>query len=241
MKIFLCDDAASDRARLKGLIDAYASKHQIDYTLSEFESAEALLEAIASPAAFPTLLFLDIYMNNLTGMDAAKKLYAMGYRGSVIFTTTSREHAVDSYSVDADGYLIKPVASEDFEHAMDRCRAKWEQHLRYLTVISDRLSVNIFLKNIYYIETGNDHCCLIHTTTGIVRTATPMNELEKELQGDKAFVRCYRSYIVNLNMVQTVEDTQLIMKNGDPVMITLRNKTKIHKAIADFLWAQTRE
>jgi DNA-binding LytR/AlgR family response regulator len=103
------------------------------------------------------------------------------------------------------------------------------------------VAINIFLKNIYYIETGKDHCCLIHTTSGVVRTASPMSELEQQLQGEAAFLRCYRSYIVNLNMIQTIEDNQLIMKNGDPVMITLRNKAKIKKEIADYFWSQTRE
>lgn len=241
MKICICDDSASDRAILRQYFEAYALKYQLDYTMTEYESAEALLAHIGNnPAGFPTLLFMDIYMNRITGMEAAKSLYDMGFSGNIIFTTSSPEYAVESYKVDAAGYLLKPYRQEDFDHALDRCRAKWEEHLKYITVVSDRLSVNIFLKNIYYIETGKDHCCLIHTTGGITRTASPMNDLEKQLANEPAFLRCYRSYIVNLNMVAHMDDNQLIMKNGDAVMITMRNKAKIKKEIADYFWSQTR-
>jgi len=240
MNICICDDSAADRAALRRHLEAYTAKYHLDYALIEYESAEAMFAHITGPANFPDLLFLDIFMNHVTGMEAARTLIDMGFEGSLIFTTSSADFAVESYKVNASGYLLKPYTQGDLEHAMDRCRSLWEAHLKYLTVTSERLSVNIFLKNIYYIETGKDHCCLIHTTTGIVRTATPMGELENQLSSAGSFLRCYRSYIVNLDMIERMEDNQLIMKNGDPVMITMRNKARIKKEIADYFWSQTR-
>lgn len=85
--------------------------------VDEFSSGEALLERFA-PAAYD-LIFLDQFMEGLSGLDTARRIRARDNLVPLVFVTTSRDHAIDSFGVRACGYLVKPFADEDFARTME--------------------------------------------------------------------------------------------------------------------------
>ena len=120
MWIYLCDDDPVDRFRTEYFLKQYAARRSFRVQIQTFLSAAELLQAFQTAAEPPFLILLDILMSSLDGMAAAKQLRLSGYEGSIVFTTSSTEHALESYSVYADGFLAKPFTYDDFVFTMKR-------------------------------------------------------------------------------------------------------------------------
>ena len=118
MWIYLCDDDPVDRFRTEYFLKQYAARRSFRVQIQTFLSAAELLQAFQTAAEPPFLILLDILMSSLDGMAAAKQLRLSGYEGSIVFTTSSTEHALESYSVYADGFLAKPFTYDDFVFTM---------------------------------------------------------------------------------------------------------------------------
>ncbi|MGN0613473.1 MAG: LytR/AlgR family response regulator transcription factor [Porcipelethomonas sp.] len=116
MRFAIADDSAQDRAELISYIRAYLSEHNITAELSEFDSAESFLAAFRNQTF--QVVFLDIYMKEKSGMEAAQELFASGNSPKIIFLSGSTEFFRQSYAVHAVYYLVKPVVPEEFELAM---------------------------------------------------------------------------------------------------------------------------
>ena len=106
MNIAIVDDLASDRLQLIGKLQTYMQQARIPFTLYEFDSGEAFLEAF-SPGRF-SIVFLDIYMGGMTGMAVAHAIREQDFDCRLIFLTQSEEYLREGYSVNAVHYLIKP-------------------------------------------------------------------------------------------------------------------------------------
>lgn len=240
MKIAICDDVLQECGIIKEFLMIFANEENFFYEIFEYHSTKKLLEDYTSSKIEPDLIFLDIYMDNINGMDAAKVLTQKGYQGSIIFATCSDEHAIDSYKVAADGYLKKPFSYDDFTIAMKRCIRRLNTQRKSITAFSNRTEITVYLKDIIYIDTG-DHCCFLHLPDDVVRVNRPIGDMEHELSSEECFLRCHRSFIVNLNKVQSTHTDYFIMQNGEKVLFSVRDKTRVRKYVANYSWKQTRK
>ena len=108
MNIAIIDDLKTDSDRLVGLINTYMEQHRLQCrTMDLFSSGEAFLDTFT--AGKYHLIFLDIYMDGITGMETAKRIRQTDHDCRIIFITTSPEFAVESYNVNASFYLLKPI------------------------------------------------------------------------------------------------------------------------------------
>ncbi|MEG0378174.1 MAG: response regulator, partial [Eubacterium sp.] len=122
MRIAVVDDLPADRAWLAKKLKDYMDKRAIAYTLFPFASGEDFLES-AKCARFD-IVFMDIYMNGMTGIQTADALRYLDMDCKLVFLTTSEEHLRQGYSMNPCHYLIKPPKDEDFLRAMENCRMK---------------------------------------------------------------------------------------------------------------------
>ena len=124
MNIAIIDDIASDAEQLKRIITSYFENRQIPTEIRYFSSAEAFFDDYR-PGNFQ-ILFLDIYMDGITGMEAARRIRNQSDDCILVFVTTSSEFAVESYDVNAAYYLLKPFQPEKLCQNLDsfayRCR-----------------------------------------------------------------------------------------------------------------------
>ena len=109
MLAVICDDLAKDRDILLDFCARYAKNNHLPVAALSFENAGALLQSREARSA--DVIFMDIYMEGALGVDAARILRGKGFRGALVFTTTSREHYADGFDVEASHYLIKPKPS----------------------------------------------------------------------------------------------------------------------------------
>ncbi len=238
MRIAICDDLPEERQIIREYLARYDREHNFEYTPCEYDSAERLLVGLSKEPV--DLIFLDIYMTGMTGMDAAKLLLNGGFGRHIIFTTTSTDHAVDSYNLDVDGYIVKPFSFEAFSLRLNKVAKKWLDSFKSIEVRSDRLAFRIYLRDIDYIESGN-HCTYIHARGTSVRASASIGQIEDELLGEPSFIRCGRGFIVNLNAVKDSDNEFIYMNNGDRILLPIRDKAKIRSQIANYYWSMARE
>lgn len=231
MLIYLCDDSRSDILRLQHYLDTYAGQMKLMFELVSFYSGEELLCAFRQSRRKPELIFLDIYMSKLSGMEAAKKLRTMHYQGGIIFTTSSTEHAMDSYEVDALYYLQKPYDRRHFEHAMARCGFLLQKAKPCFTFTQKKREFSIPYADIVFFETKQSHTVYLHTISGIYSFPGTLTQIIESFRGMDCFLSVGRSYFVNLNHVVGLIGDDLAMSDGSIAQIPLRKRKEILDAV----------
>jgi two-component system, LytTR family, response regulator LytT len=176
------------------------------------------LEYISSDK--PDLIFVDINMPDLNGMDFVKSLKVKTY---IIFTTAYTEYAAEGFKVDAIDYLLKPIGYNDFLKAVNKVKTlidSKEIHSVQVKTSPDHLFVKseykllrIELSKIKYIESMHEYVRIHLTDEKPVMTLVSMKSIEEQLPSDR-FMRVHRSYIVNLERVKVIERNRIVFDNN---------------------------
>ena len=109
LRIAICDDQPSERELLGRFLRAYFAAHPYEYELTEYAGGEPLVDDYEDGCACFDLIFLDIFLDGILGMEAARSLRRFAPRVPIIFLTASPDYALESYDVRAYGYLVKPL------------------------------------------------------------------------------------------------------------------------------------
>lgn len=231
MIIAICDDSTVDLTLSRILIVEYFKKHKKMCSVITYETGSKLLSDYENGTVFDIVL-MDIYVGKELGIDIARKLRETGYENLLIFSTITSEYAIESYSVKANGYILKPYSAARLEGVLDRVL---EQYVTdYVSVKVRNSYVNIMYSDIIYIESCNNRC-ILHTATDEYPLYMRLDEIEKEIIGESSrFLRCHRSYIVNMDHV-VAADEQFHLDNGDSVLIRSKSKAQIKKQYFDYL------
>jgi len=237
MRIGICDDLQEDRNHLIALIRDYYNTRGERVELFEYESAEEMLGGWRDN--WLGCLFLDVYMDGISGMEAARRIRETDSNCMIIFTTTSPDHAIDSYEVRAADYLLKPFGRQEVEEALQWCEQSSAQHLRTLEIISDREPRSVPVRDILYIEVYG-RMCVIHIQGEEIRTNRGLGELEEEL-ADDSFLRCHRSYLVNMSHILRPEGSEFVMADHSRVPIAGESAAKIRQSFFEWSFRQTWE
>lgn len=160
MNIAIIDDISTDAEALKNITVSYFEKKQIRAEICHFSSAEEFFEDY-QPGKFQ-ILFLDIYMDGMTGMEAARRIRRQSDNCILVFVTTSGDFAVESYDVGASYYLLKPFQPEKLCSILDSFQSRHLLASRYIEVVSDRVPIRVPLRSILYADTFRNAVCL-HT------------------------------------------------------------------------------
>lgn len=184
------------------------------------------------------LMFVDINMPDINGLDFVKSLQT---RPQIIFTTAFSEYAFEGFRVDALDYLLKPIGYTDFLKAANKARNHFESNVfhtgkvrgndEYLFVKSSYKIVRIELKNIIYIE-GMREYVRIHFATGkSLMPLISLRTLEEQLPSGK-FMRVHRSYIVNLEKINTIEHNRIIFDDKIHIPVSEQYKEFLQKFLS---------
>lgn len=161
----------------------------------------------------PQLVFLDIQMNNISGLDIARNIPA---ETCVIFTTAHAQYALDGFNLDAVDFLLKPFAYERFCRAVNKALRRMEnipdKHPNYIIVKQEYSNVSILLNDIIYVEALGNYVKIARTHGSNVLTRTNMKTMLQMLPKEK-FLRIHRSYIVHLNKINSFTKNNIYIKD----------------------------
>lgn len=188
------------------------------------------------------LMFLDIKMPQITGIDFMKSL---NQPPAVIFTTAYRDFALEGFEMSAVDYLLKPISFERFMKAIGKVNVtqnatsssqntdKVNSAVRdYIFVREDKRMKKIMLKDIHFIESIKDYVKVI-TESGSVLTYLKMNYLEESLPQNQ-FVRVHKSFIVNIEAIQGYSATEMEVAGVD-IPIGRYYKQNVHEVLKDLI------
>ncbi|WP_180270752.1 LytR/AlgR family response regulator transcription factor [Sporanaerobium hydrogeniformans] len=199
MHIAVCDDSIDELSRISLLLEDYRRKRNRPITYEVFQSATELLETLVVRQF--DLLLLDILMPGVTGMDAAKELRRWNNEIAIIFLTSSREFAVESYRVSAVDYIIKPVREDELFPTIDKQLIKIAQEEAYLTLKTGNGLIKLPFSKIVYVEVIN-RIVQFNLIEGEIReTYGYLADYEGALLATSYFYKPHRSYVVNLHQV----------------------------------------
>lgn len=233
MQIAILDDTLTDRESLYGMVKRYFEERSISASISAYAGGDQLLSSVNHKEF--DLIFLDIMMEGKNGMQIAHELRAQGFKGYLIFITSSTEFAIEGYQVQALNYLIKPTTYEAVENALKVCEQDLRSMQEYIEVKEGRLMVKILLKDIQYTDYYN-HYIQIHTKHHVYRTYLSFADFSKLLEGHMQFVSCYRNMIVNLDYVDTMDHQDFILQDGCHIPIAKAKRQEVRQQYADYLF-----
>lgn len=220
VRIGMCDDNEAELEGLKGLVASYARARGLQFSIDSFQSGEDLLMATGRGAVFD-ILFLDVYMGLTNGVEIAREIRKSDAECRIIFATNSREHAIDGYGVHAIQYLLKPLTAENVLPALDQAMtslARTEE--RYIQLNNKSGYYKFAPSEIIYAE-SDARIVIIHSLErNPLSFYMRLDELEN-LLADERFLRCHKSFLVNLDYVYAVQGHSLLLETGQEIRFSL--------------------
>lgn len=233
MKIAICDDDARQIEVIEGYIKAWAEKNKEAVTVETFLSAERFLFHCTSTTSYD-LLFLDIRMDKITGMELAERIRETDTETAIVFVTADRDFVFRGYEVEALYYLIKPIDEAACEKCLDKVKAKLSlEEGAALVIQTQGKLLKIKHRDLIYLESLS-HYLNICTTQGEYKYRKKIADIEEELKENKNFIRIHRSFIVNLEFVYAIEESGVVMENGVTIPISRQRWRDTHKAFVKF-------
>ena len=233
MRIAIVDDLAAERTLLKDRLERQLQRRTVQADILEYESSETFLEA-AREAPF-TAAFLDIYMDGMTGMEAAKKLRETDTDCLLVFTTTSTDHALEGFQVRALHYLVKPFSEAELSALLDEMLSKLPRPEPILTVKVDGSDIRLCYRDIVSAE-HFAHMISIRTTAGkTLATRQSFKAFTEPLKKDPRFFVCGRGAIVNMENAADFQDAAFCMTDGSRIYVSQELLKAARQAFMEFL------
>lgn len=232
VRILICDDDLKELEKLQQMLKLYGEKRMIPFEITACSAPKEITENIQCSGQFD-ILFLDIFMDAVNGMDLAKLVRRDNQKSRIVFVSTSTDHALDAFGVSASQYLVKPVQYSRFEQTMDALLQK-ELGEPFISVSTGTQVVKLFLRDFVYAETQRHYqavCCSNGTTERFRINSAELFEL---LGGARRFVRVGASYIVNLDYVLRITPDTLELTGGHTVHIPRRALSQLKKEYFDY-------
>lgn len=228
--IVVCDDVEIERLLLKEILCQYFEEINEEVSIVEYDSGETLIADVEEGYVAMDLLFLDIYMKKLNGMETARKLRQIQCKVPIIFLTASPDYAIESYEVQASGYLLKSFSEEKLMKLLNRIL---KTDMKRRVAIKNRRQYRYpCTDDIMYID-SDKHNVTLHLSDGSeIITVDKLGEIEKRIN-EKRFLRCHQSYLVNMDYIKDVED-DFIMEDGTLVPIRVRGRKEILDTYYDY-------
>lgn len=238
LKIAICDDSEFMRSETKKYILKYSFKRDFEYSIDEYGSGEKL---IASKKTYD-LIFMDYQFENAgeDGITIAKALRKMGCDATIIFLSSYPGVVFESFEVGTFRFLVKPIDEGKFNNALDSFLTNVTEVDEVLTIKVNGTTHFIKMKSIYYVE-GYGKYCIIHF--GDNKEQTECHEtlaaVEERLNAD-CFYRCYKSYVVNFKYVESYNHTEVLLANGESIMISRMKYKEFMDRYSNFMLSQRR-
>ena len=224
MNIAVVDDEKVIMEQISGLV----RKQMPDCYLESYATGEGLLEAVKRF----DIVFLDIQMDGMDGIETARSLRKKQDDIVLIFVTGNREYVFDALDLYAFHYLLKPVDENKFREVLERAAGEVEKKKEKRGLFIKKRNLMLDQADILYIESRAKKV-EIHTdgSKDIIEIYATMEELEGQLGED--FYRCHRAYIVNMTHITEYDNDSITITNGDKIYLT---KKKYGDFVKTYMW-----
>lgn len=221
MKIAICDDEIYFAGKLREILMQYLEERHIDFEIELFSSGREFVELGVEMLQYQ-IIFLDINMKQMDGIETAKNVRAYTEESFVVFVTAYIDYSLEGYQVGASRYILKNNLNfrEQIYECMDAITKKMKCFLTRKIFRFQEGEKKIRIENILYIESKLhklefnilEHGLAIYTMYGT------LNELENELE-EYPFLRIHQSFLVNLKYIKCVTGYKVVLSNGQELTV----------------------
>lgn len=220
LQIAVCDDNIDELSNMVQLIDLYRTSRHLNCEHAAFSNGFELISALEKGKRFD-IYCLDIMMPGFTGIDAAKEIRTFDKTAPILFFTSSPEFALESYSVKAINYVLKPISKEKLfftlDEVLEQIKAKEEEDA--VIVKSNEGIQKILISNLVFVEVIG-RIVLYHLRSGkVVECMEPFSAVCDSLLKYGYFMKPHRSYLVNMQYVDTIENHQITLQTLSSVPV----------------------
>ena len=233
LQIAVVEDTERDRSWLEEKLEEYLRTRHISYMLLTFSSGEEFISALQE--SWFDIVFMDIYMSGVTGIEAAQALRMKDQDCKLVFLTSSSDHMHRGFSLNSAHYLIKPVGDEDFIQAMENCRIRRKCQVPFLEVPSKKQSLQLDTLDILYMDvTGRN--AAIHTKSGVLLVGRSFHAAADQLLKDERFLLCNKGILINMDFVSALEEDHFLMVTGERLPIAPRRKKELSVLYQNYIF-----
>lgn len=246
MNLAIVDDIERDSYTLRTLLSDYFKRKCIACHITVFSSGEDFLES-SRPGSFD-VVFLDIMMKGMNGMETARRLRIYDPHIPIIFVTVEESFALEGYTVQAADYILKPPKADRLELVMNRLTEQLKP-VRFIEIRENRFDRRLALDDVEYVCSVG-HFLEIHMNgPELLRPYMSLEHFLSQLEqlgeyGDSSrglrFQNCCRGYVVNLEHVRSLGTKDFILNGGAIVPISRPKYKEMQAAYAAWLFARTR-
>lgn len=230
IRIAILEDDPADLLQLEQCLRRYEQEQQEHFSIDSFSHPSAFLDQFKSNY---DLVFLDIQLPMVNGMEVARQLRASDDVFTLIFITNLEQYAVEGYSVDALDFVVKPINYCRFSSMLRKALRKIsrQQEKEFVLRSSGNL-VRLHLSQIYYVEI-RDHLLIYYTELGNFTVWGKMAEVERQL-AEHDFARCSTSYLVNLHHVSSLSGNDVVVA-GTKLPVSQRRRKSFYACVTSYL------
>lgn len=227
-KIAIVEDNSASAEKLRGFLERFADENGQNFEITVFGEACAFLDGYRK---IYDMVFMDIELPGINGLEAARKLRLIDQRVTLIFVTNMARFAVKGYEVDAADYLVKPVHYGDFELKLRKIIKRYSDADNAIVVIRQSGFLRLLLREIRYVEVRG-HRLMFHTESGVIEGGGTLAATEEKLSG-KGFLRCNKCYLVNQRHIIAVEGYTLKLTGNEELQISRPRKKTFMTDLAE--------
>lgn len=231
INIAIVEDDSKYQTTLVDYLSRYKKENNEEYSVDVFSNALNFLDE----KKFYNIIFLDIEMPFMNGIDAAKKIRETNTNSTIIFITNMAKYAVKGYEVDAMDFLIKPVEYFNFSLKLSKAmRIQNEDSLHTILVNNASGFMKIEISKILYVESSL-HYVIYHLENEEVKVRDSMKKVEENLSKYN-FAKCNNSFLVNLDKIIKIQNDDIYI-GKNVIKISRSKKKEFLDALAKFYGA----
>ncbi len=232
LRVAICEDLQADREQLLGVL----AQSNISTEVSVFHCGEDFLAEFQMRKY--DLIFFDIYMDGMTGIETATEVRKLDATVTIAFTTTSLDYALESYRLEAIKYIEKPVSVASIQPILQIVQMQ-QAYVPKLLVKTKPEEQMVALTDILYLEQSGTRYHVYLVDGSMLVASGKLAALAEQLEGS-SFYQCHKSYIVNFSYVKSLDkELQMFeMVKGDNVHIRRDSFWKTKRAYEAFLFSE---
>lgn len=215
MRIAYCEDEAAQAGLVRSMMEHWGERRQEPVEVVLFESAE---EFLFKNEDFPyDALFLDIAMRQMNGVELAHAIRKRDKALPIAFLTADKSFAIEGYEVRAVRYLLKPVTAEKLDSLLDELLAERERGAVEnicITISGNGASKRIAEDSICYVEVLGHYTQIHLADAPAIRVKESLAAVVEHFRRKEQFVKCHRSYVVNLAYVEKISRTDCTLADN---------------------------
>lgn len=240
MNIAIVDDISLEIDRLTTVIEKYMEENHLPVKISSFNSAEEFL-ADYRPLKY-TLIFMDIYMDQMSGIEASKKIREMDSDTLIVFLTTSLDHTFDAFSVHAFQYLIKSADSEvlssSVRKVLDEVISLRSKESQKISILVDGENISISFADIVFAQSQKNYILLTDILQNEYRTRMTFSDICQKLKADSRFLQINRGIMINMDHITKWGKTTCELAGGHMLPINVREQKTLDQIRQNYVFAK---